>query len=109
MSWDGFFLPHTVKVRDRLGGGGMGARYADSRDALAEVRDERRLVRDKDGAEVVSSSQVTVPLNPPVPVGSLVTVWPGQPSAREAEVLAVGRDDNSDDVDLDSFQILYLK
>lgn len=108
MTWDGFFLPHTVKVRDRTSSGGMGATYGPSRDSAAEVKDQQRLVRGANGAEVVSSSQVTVPLNPVVPVGSLVTTWPGLPTSREAQVLAVDRNDNSDDLDLDSFQLLYL-
>lgn len=108
MSWDGFFLPHTVKVRTRSGSAGMGSSYSDSQDSPAEVKDEQRLVRDASGAEVVSSTQVTIPLNPHVPLGSLVTVWPGQPAEREAKVLAVARNDNTDDVDLDSFQLLYL-
>lgn len=108
MSWDGFFLPHTVKVRAKTGSGGMGSSYAPATDSPAEVKDEQRLVRDASGAEVVSSTQAAVPLDPHVPLGSLVTVWPGQPSEREAKVLAVARNDNTDDVDLDSFQVLYL-
>lgn len=107
MMWPAFFYPHTVKVRDYQPGGGMGGGFAASRELTAEVKDERRLVRDRDGAEVVSSSQVTVPLGSNVPLGSLVTVWAGTPSEREATVLQVGRDDNTDTL-LDSFELLYL-
>jgi len=108
VTWGGFFLPHTVSVRALTSSGGMGSTYAVAATFDAEVKDEQRLVRNKAGAEVVSSSQVTVALDPMVPVGSLVTVWPTQPSAREAVVLAVARNDNTDDLDFDSFQVLYL-
>lgn len=107
MTWPAFFWPHTVRVRDYRSGGGMGGGYAAARTLGAEVRDERRLIRDRDGAEVVSSSQVTVPLGSNVPLGSLVTVWPGKPNEREATVLQAGRDDNTDTL-LDSFEVLYL-
>lgn len=107
MTWDDpFFYPHKVQVRDRAGGGGMGGRYGAPRAIAAEVKDEQKLVRNADGAEVVSSTQVTVPLAADVAVGSLVKVWPGKTSERESEVLAVGRSDNEDD--LDSFLVLSL-
>ena len=108
MTWGGFFLPHTVSVRALTSSGGMGSTYAAAATFAAEVRDEQRIVRNSAGAEVVSSSQVTVPLDPMVPLGSLVTVWPGTSREREAEVLAVSANDNSDDVDLDSFLVLSL-
>lgn len=107
MRWPAFFYPHTVKVRDYVPGGGMGGGHNSPRSLSAEVRDERRLIRDRDGAEVVSSSQVTVPLGSNVPLGSLVTVWPGTAVEREAEVLQVGREENGD-TPLDSFEVLYL-
>lgn len=106
MVWaDPFFWPHTVKVREVVSGG-MGTTYGESRDVLAEVRDEQRLVRAADGSEVVSSSQVTVPATESIPVGSLVTVWPAGAGEREATVLAVARAENDDD--LDSFLLLSL-
>jgi hypothetical protein len=108
VSWDDdFFYPHTVSVRNVRAAGGVGVRYEDARDVRAEVKDEQRLVRNADGNEVVSSSSVTVPDTEHVPVGSLVTVWPGKARGREAEVLAVRTDENEDD--LDSFLVLYLK
>lgn len=107
MAWPAFFYPHTVQVRDYRAGGGMGGGFAASRTLDAEVKDERRLIRDRDGAEVVSSSQVTVALGSNVPLGSLVTVWAGTAAEREATVLQVGRDDNTDSL-LDSFEVLYL-
>lgn len=108
MSWDGFFLPHTVRVRALAGVGGMGAVHAAPVSVSAEVKDQQTLVRSAAGSEVVSSSQVTVPLEAVVPVGSLVTVWLGLPAERESEVIAVAANDNTDDPDLDSFQVLYL-
>jgi hypothetical protein len=105
--WPAFFYPHIVSVRAYRAGGGMGGGFAPSRELAAEVKDERRLIRDRDGSEVVSSSQVTVPLGSNVPLGSLVTVWAGTPAEREATVLQAGRDDNTDTL-LDSFEVLYL-
>jgi hypothetical protein len=108
VSWDDpFFYPHTVSIRNALPSGGMGTGYAAARTVAAEVKDEQRLVRNSAGAEVVSSSSVTVPIAEHVPVGSLVTVWPGSAREREAEVLAVSADENGVD-DLDSFLILSL-
>lgn len=106
MTWDDpFFYPHMMKIRD-VTTGGMGTTPGAARDVRCEVRDEQRLVRTADGAEVVSSSQVTVPSTEVISLGSHVTVWPGQPGEREATVLAVGRNENDDD--LDSFVVLWL-
>lgn len=108
MIWpDAIFYPHTVSVRDHIPGGAMGPTFGDPRTLVAEVKDEQRMVRNADGEEVVSSTQVTVKLDANVPVLSLVTVWPGKAGAREAQVLAVGRNDNPDD--LDSFLVLSLE
>lgn len=109
MSWDDpFFYPHTVSIRNARPPGGMGTTYDAARPVRAEVKDEQRLIRAASGSEVVSSSSVTVPIGEHVPVGSLVTVWPGRPRAREAVVLAVSADENGLD-DLDSFLVLFLK
>lgn len=107
MSWGAFFYPHSVDVRDLVQGGGMGDSYATARSLAAEVKDQQQLVRAADGSEVVSSTTVKVPLPEHVPVGSLVTVWPGTPAAREAEVLAVGRHENG--APLDEYLELSLK
>lgn len=101
-----FFFPHVVAVQDLTGSGGMGETYGPSRDVVAEVIDERTILRGQDGQEVVSSTRVTVPLEAEVPVGSLVTVWPGGTAERTAEVLRVGRDDNPPP--LPSHLVLYL-
>lgn len=106
--WGALFYPHVVSVRDRLGAGSVGVRYGPPRTLSAEVLDEQQLVRDRDGQEVVSSTRVTVPLDANVAVGALVTVWAATSAEREAEVLAVGRDDNGA-TPLDSHLVLRLK
>lgn len=107
MSWGKFFYPHTVLVKDRVAGGGMGATFAAARELDAEVKDEQQLVRTDDGSQAVSSAQVTLPLPEHVPLGSLVTVWPGTPAERQSTVLAVDRHENAPP--LDSFVVLSLK
>lgn len=107
MSWGAFFYPHTVQVRDLQAGGGMGDSYAAPRMLRAEVKDEQQLVRAADGAEVVSSTTVKVPLPEHITPGSLVTVWQGKSGEREAEVLAVARHENAPP--LDAFLVLSLK
>jgi len=102
-----FFFPHTVNIRALAGGAGVGETYADAVSAIAEVKDESQLVRNADGAEVTSSTQVTVPLDTDAPLGSLVMVWPGQGAERESVVLRVARDENPPP--LPSHLILYLE
>lgn len=105
--WGPFFYPHQVTVRDLTGAGGMGAGHGAPRTLQAEVKDKQTLVRNTDGAEVVSSTMVTVPLPETIRPGTLVTLWPGTPQEREAEVLSVQRDENGGP--LDSFLVLYLE
>lgn len=106
-SLDDFFFPHSVTVRDRTLGGGMGGGFRHPRSLRAEVKDQKRLVRDKNGAEVVSSTSVTVALDAEVPLGSEVTVWLGTADERSAFVIATSRDDNG--APLMSHSILYLE
>ena len=107
MSWGGFFYPHQVLVRDLVRAGGMGSSHGAARALAAEVIDTQTLVRDKDGREVVSSTRVTLPLPQHVPLGSLVTVWPGTPQEREARVLAASL--NPNDPPLDAYLLLSLE
>ncbi len=107
MSWGTFWYPHTVGVRDLTASGGMGSTYGPPRTLAAEVLDEQTLVRGADGQEVVSSTRVTLPLPEHVPLGSLVTVWPGQPNEREAKVLAAAV--NPNDPPLDEYLLLRLE
>lgn len=108
MSWGPFFYPHQVTVRNRAAGGGMGSSYSPSRTLAAEVKDTQTLVRNEDGREVVSSTQVTLPLPEHVPLGSLVTVWPGTTRQREARVLATSANPNDDGL-LDNYLLLSLE
>lgn len=85
------FTPHTIRVRDFVENTGMGSGHADPREVRAFAEDEQKLVITRDGAEVVSTSQVTLNFDEVVPLGSLVTVWPGMTGEREAAVLAIGR------------------
>lgn len=107
MTWGAFFYPHTVSIRDLTGSGGMGDTYGSARTAAAEVVDEQTLVRSTDGREVVSSTRVTLPLPEHVPLGSLVTVWPGEPNEREARVLSAAV--NPNDAPLDAYLVLRLE
>ena len=104
---DPFWFPHAVSARAYRGSGGRGPRYDDAVPLRAEVLDKRELIRNAAGAEVVSSTRVTVPIDADVPIGSLVTVWAGRPNAREAEVLQVGIDENAPP--LPSQLVLWLK
>ena len=81
------FTPHTVSIRALTGSGGMGNTYAAAVTIPAFVLDERTLVRDASGAEVVSSTTVHCGFDVTAPPGSLVTVWPGVAGEREAEVI----------------------
>lgn len=107
MSWGAFWYPHTVQVRDAQAGGGLGGGFGPVRTLAAEVLDKQTMVRDASGAEVVSTSQVSLPLPEHVPVGSLVTVWPGLPQQREARVLAAAL--NPNEPPLDSYLLLSLE
>jgi hypothetical protein len=107
VTWGAFFYPHTVSIRDLTGTGGMGDAYGPPRIVSAEVLDEQTLVRDAAGQEVVSSTRVTLGLPEHVPLGSLVTVWPGQPYAREARVLTAAV--NPNEPPLDAYLLLRIE
>ncbi|WHP18834.1 hypothetical protein [Cellulomonas sp. ES6] len=107
MTWGAFWYPHSVSIRDRAAAGGMGSTYGPPRTVSAEVIDEQTIVRDADGREVVSSTRVTLALPEHVPLGSLVTVWPGQPYEREARVLSAAVSPN--DPPLDAHLLLRLE
>lgn len=109
MTWPAsFFFPHTVKVRDVTGSGGMGVVHSPTaRSLAAEVIDKQELVRNAAGEEVVSSTRVTVALDANVRQGALVTVWDGTSAKREAAVISVGRDENAPP--LPSHLVLWLK
>lgn len=79
--------PHTVTVTPWEGEGAYGDIYGTPRDLVSvRVEETIKLVRDKNGAEVVSSARVFIrPEHAPVPVDSEITL----PSGRVAVVLAV--------------------
>lgn len=99
MTWTDFFYPHTVLVKNLVAGGGLGERFGAPRTLAAEVIDEQKVVRSADGAEVVSSARVSLPLPQDVPLGSLITVWAGQPQEREARVIASAVNPNTEPLD----------
>lgn len=83
--------PHVVLVRDFVENTGMGSGYGPARSVDCFAEDEQKVVRTATGNEAVSTSQVHMNFDELVPLHSLVTVWPGWPGEREAEVLAIGR------------------
>lgn len=83
-------MPHKrlVSYKPKLGSGGLGPVYGD--EVICEraaISDTRKLVRNSDGQEVVSSTQVVLDPEHQLPAGSLVTVWRGR--AREREALLI--------------------
>lgn len=97
--------PHTAILRKFLGQGGMGPSYADPVEIRCFVLDEVKLVRNTAGDEVVSSSTVSCNFDVDAPPGSLVTVWPGLPGQRQAEVISAGRAAHER---LPAFQTIHL-
>ena len=84
---EAWMLPHTCAVREFLGAGGMGERFADPVERACFAEESVKLVRDADGAEVVSTAQVTLDFEPALPVGSMVAWWGGS----ERRVMSVER------------------
>lgn len=81
--------PHTVTVRHLQGEGPYGPVHGPEVE-LERVRVEggNRMVRNRDGAEVVSTARLfTRPEHGPVPPGSLVKVGAGTVMERWAEVI----------------------
>ncbi|WP_454728988.1 hypothetical protein [Cellulosimicrobium protaetiae] len=83
------FLVHTVTVVPLIGSGGMGDAHGPPVAGVPCLVDETtRLVRDRTGAQVVSSATVYASTTAPdVPPGSLITL----PSGRTSVVLAEAR------------------
>jgi len=83
------FLMHTVTVVPLVGSGGMGDVHGPAVAGVPCLVDETtRLVRDRAGAQVVSSATVYARTSAPdAPPGSLVTL----PSGRTAVVLVQAR------------------
>lgn len=83
--------PHTVWIRDLLGTNSEGEVYGEPRRIRhCKVEDRVRTIRDREGSEIISSSQVFVRPTAKVPQpGSLVTLWKGTAAEREATVQQV--------------------
>ena len=101
-----YYTPHQVLVADLVVGAGMGGTWSDAREMPAFVVDERRLVVNVDGEEVVSNSQVSVGVDEVIPLGSMVTVWPGATAERSGKVIAITQFRHPR---MPSFQTLYLE
>lgn len=98
--------PHEVTIKPLTGEGSHGPVFGQAVTVPAFVVDERVLVRDDSGAEVVSSTAVHLDFDVAAPPGSLVTVWPGVAGEREAVVISTER---SAHPRLAAYQTLRLK
>ncbi|PPG34521.1 hypothetical protein C5C25_00425 [Rathayibacter sp. AY2B9] len=101
-----YFKPHVAVVRAYGSGGGMGGGYDEARDVACFVVDSTETVTTSSSSETTSSTQVTVDFDEVIPLGSMVTVWPGLTGEREAPVISITRGQHPT---LPSFQTLYLK
>ncbi|PPI08230.1 hypothetical protein [Rathayibacter sp. AY1B8] len=101
-----YFLPHSAIVRTHTSGGGLGGGYAEPVEVSCFVVDGTETVTTSSSSETTSSTQVTVDFDEVIPLGSMVTVWPGLTGEREAPVISITRGQHPT---LPSFQTLYLK
>lgn len=101
-----YFKPHIAVVRSYGSGGGMGGGYAEPVEVDCFVVDSTETVTSSSSSETTSSTQVTVDFDEVIPLGSMVTVWPGLTGEREAPVISITRGQHPT---LPSFQTLYLK
>lgn len=69
-----FLLRHTVQIEPFEGDGPYGPEYGEQVTERAFVDEKRKLVRDAEGAEVVSETTVYMRLAATCPAGSRVTV-----------------------------------
>lgn len=88
-------MPHTVEVERFVGVTATGRKYDPPTAVRAFVDDTQKLVRDAQGAEVVSSTTVFLDAGQYAPPGSKVTVWKGTARARTAIVLAASGASNA--------------
>lgn len=99
-------MPHTVGLQTYLGSGAYGDVWGDEETVpRCLVEDTTQNVVDSAGQTVVSGTVVYMEPRP-VPVGSLVTVWPGTELERESRVVSISRWDHPSGL---SHQALYLK
>jgi hypothetical protein len=82
-------LRHVVTIEPKTGDGPFGPVLGPAATARVFVDDQRRMVRDANGTEVVSSSSIYAPLATVCPPGSRVTL----PGGRTADVIVAKRRD----------------
>lgn len=95
------FYVHTVTARPVTGHTAYGTTYGDPVQVVCFVDEQTRLVRDADGAEVVSTATIYTHPGTVLPVGTEVTL----PSGRDAHVLTVAAR-TVGDPDVDHVEIL---
>lgn len=89
-----FLLGHRVTIEPYEGEGAYGPTFGTAvTNVPAFVEDRRRLVRDRNGDEVVSETTVIVKPTVTCPAESRVTVWPGTSRQRTARVVVASRHD----------------
>lgn len=99
---------HWVLIERFLGNGAMGPAFDQSTGQRCFFDDTRRMVRNAEGVEVLSSSSVVLPPGvATVPLGSRVTA-PGSFGGRIASVIAVSVRD-SGDLELPDHVVLSLE
>jgi hypothetical protein len=103
------FLPHRrlISYKPKLGETAYGPKYGP--EVVCErgrISDHRKLVRSRDGREVISESRVALDPEHDVPDGSLVTIYRGTPRERETTVIVSSL---ADEPSLPSFIELALE
>lgn len=93
-------LVHESTVERYRGTSGSGARFELPEKLACYAEDLTRLVRDQNGAEVVSSTRVFYGPGVDIPVGSKVTVL-----GRRSTVLTVARHDSGGLTELDHVEV----
>jgi hypothetical protein len=89
-----YLLRHRVTIAAYLGEGAYGPEYdTPVTGVLAFVADKRRLVRDRNGDEVVSETTVILKPGTVCPPESTVTVWPGTSRERTSRVITASDHD----------------
>ncbi|MGW6498550.1 hypothetical protein [Nonomuraea angiospora] len=84
-----FLLRHVVLIEPFEGSGPFGAEYGEQAPVRCFVEERRKLVRDAEGAEVVSETTVYMRLDANCPPESRVTL----PSGRQTFVITSSRGD----------------
>lgn len=86
------YLPHKglVSYRPKTGEGAYGPVYGPPvTPRRAAIDDRRKLIRTRDGRELLAQSRIALDLEHLMPEGSLVTIWKGRGNERETTALLV--------------------